>query len=125
MATATELDVSLLTTRLSIASTTLNEGDADQGFDSPTPSLTWVEGQDGGTGPSYPANTSTHSAEHWASLIRQSYNVLCNGGTVDTECLKAPRRRRAGTYHLKSHKPLRARPRSAQSWPHGCSQRLC
>ena len=122
MATATNLD---LTTLLSIASTPLSESDADHAPDSPTLSLTLVEAQDGGTVPSFPANTSIHSAEYWASLIRQSYNALCNGGTVDTECLKAPRRRHAGTHHLKSHRLLLARPRSAQSWPHGFSQRLC
>ena len=110
MASATDLD---LTTLLSIASSTSNEGDTDHATDSPTLSLTLIEAQDGGTVPSSPANTSTYSAEHWASLIRQSYNALCNGGTIHTECLKAPRRRHAGTYHLKSRKISQARPRNA------------
>ena len=122
MASATGLDV---TTLLSIASTTLNEDDADHAPDSPTLSLTLVEAQDSGTVPSSPANTSTQSAEYWASLIRQSYNALCNGGTMDTECLKAPRRRHAGMYYSKSHRVLWARPRNSQSWQHGFSRRLC
>lgn len=36
------------------------------------------------------------SAEHWASILRQSLDALDSGGTLDTECLRAPRRRHAG-----------------------------
>ena len=100
MASATVLD---LATLLSIASTASNESDEDRAAESPTLSLTLMEAQDGGTVPSLPANISTHSAAHWASLIRQSYNALCKGGSIDTECLKAPRRRHAGMYYSKSH----------------------
>lgn len=70
--------------------------------DSQSPSVTSVEGQDGRTTPPSLGDSSTQSAGYWASIIRQSYNALYNGGTLDTECLKAPRRRHAGTYNLES-----------------------
>ena len=76
--------------------------DGDRSANSPSLIITSVGGQDDKTRPSSLDSCSTHGAEYWASLIRQSYGALYSGGTLDTECLKAPRRRRAGRYDMES-----------------------
>lgn len=103
MATITDLDKSSSTAHLSKTSALPEYRDADRSVDSPSPPVTSTGGQDGKTSPSSPDNSSTQSAEYWASLIRQSFSALYNGGTLEAECLKAPRRRHAGTYNPESH----------------------
>lgn len=94
MATATDLAISSLTSLLSI--TSLPKADD---VESTSPPANSIEGQDGNRSLSSDSSY-TQSAEYWASLLRRAFNALGNGGTLDTECLKAPRRRHAGTYHL-------------------------
>lgn len=94
MATATDLAISSLTSLLSI--TSLPKADD---VESTSPPANSIEGQDGNRSLSSDSS-NTQSAEYWASLLRRAFNALGNGGTLDTECLKAPRRRHAGTYHL-------------------------
>ncbi|CAF9918000.1 MAG: hypothetical protein ALECFALPRED_000455 [Alectoria fallacina] len=84
------------TTHISVTSALPEDADADRSANSPSPSVTSVEGRDSENSPSSSGNSSIQSAEYWASLIRQSYNALYSGGTLDTEFLNAPRRRHAG-----------------------------
>ena len=100
MATATDLDMSSLTQPYVSISPTLSlskDGDSDcDAYSLSSSVITSVEGGD--TSPSSFQDNS--SAEYWASLLRQSYTTLHNGGSLDAECLKAPRRRHAGTLRL-------------------------
>ena len=95
MASVIDLGIPLPTSRLSMTSPP--GGDEVKSYaDSLSQSVISNEGRDDHTS-THADHCSTQSAEYWASLIRQSLNALCNGGTLDTKCLKAPRRRHAGT----------------------------
>ena len=95
MASVIDLDIPLLTSRLAIAS--LPGDDEVKGYaDSLSRFVVSNEGRDDHMS-THADHSTTQSAEYWASIIRQSLNALCNGGTLDTKCLKAPRRRHAGT----------------------------
>lgn len=100
MATGTHLDLSPLKPSVSISPTLSKNSDSDCDVYSLSSSvITSVEeGEDGHEKSSSFLDNS--SAEHWASLLRESYNALSGGALLDAECLKAPRRRHVGTLRL-------------------------
>ena len=95
MASATDLGIPLSTSRLAIASLS-GDDEVESHADSLSRFVISNEGRDDLTS-THSDHSTTQSAEYWASIIRQSLNALCNGGTLDAKCLKAPRRRHAGT----------------------------
>lgn len=101
MATATDFDMSSLTPpHVSLSPTLSKDGYSDcDAYDLSSSVITSVEGgEDGDTSSSSFLNNS--SAEYWASILRLSYSTLHSDGSLDVECLKAPRRRHAGMLRL-------------------------